>query len=176
MTTVQPNKRAGSPTVIDCIAGILSDVVALVVCCTAQGSVDDKKALTRKLESLGAVVNARFGKGVTHVVFRRSPHASSGQKQDDDEELRGLYAKAEKVQLSVKYSCISVTRMPVHSKILCVKFLCSPQAMQSGGAPAIFVEPFWIEACVNEQQRVPVNMHYIKFSSVLKVDTAYSRD
>ncbi|CAL8470888.1 g10430 [Coccomyxa elongata] len=123
MTTVQPNKRAGSPTVIDAKAGILSDVIALVVCCTAQGSVDDKKALARKLESLGAVVNARFGKGVTHVVFRRSPHASSGQKQDDDEELRGLYAKAEK-------------------------------AMQSGGAPAIFVEPFWIEACVNEQQRV----------------------
>ncbi|BDA45519.1 probable microcephalin at C-terminar half [Coccomyxa sp. Obi] len=118
------NKRTGSPTMIDCKAGILSDVVALVVC-TAQGSVDDKKALTRKLESLGAVVNARFGKGVTHVVCRRSiPHASPGQKQNDDEELRGLYAKAEK-------------------------------AMQSGGVPATFVEPFWIEACVKEQQRVP---------------------
>lgn len=77
--------------------GVLSDVIALVICCTAQGSVDDKKALTRKLESLGATVNARFGRGVTHVVFRRNPHASPGQKQDDDEELRGLYAKAEKV-------------------------------------------------------------------------------
>lgn len=98
MTAVELNKRAGSPAMIDRKAGILSDVVALVVCCTAQGSVDDKKALTRKLESLGAVVNARFGKGVTHVVFRRSPHAPSGQKQNDDEELRGLCAKAEKVQ------------------------------------------------------------------------------
>ncbi len=77
--------------------GVLSDVVAYVVCCTAQGSLDDKQALNRKLESLGASVKARFGKGVTHVVFRRSASASSEQKQLDDEELRGLYAKAEKV-------------------------------------------------------------------------------
>lgn len=78
---------------------VLSDVVAYVVCCTAHGSLDDKKILTRKLESLGASVKARFGKGVTHVVFRRNASASLEQRQMDDDDLRGLYAKAEKVHL-----------------------------------------------------------------------------
>lgn len=77
--------------------GFLSGVVAYVVCCIAKGSIDDKQALTNKLIKLGASVNNRFTKDITHIIFRRNASASTREKDVEDEELRGLFARAEKV-------------------------------------------------------------------------------
>jgi len=79
------------------LKGFLSDVVAYIVCCTAKGSIDDKDALTNKLMNLGASVNTRFSKDITHIIFRRNASASTKEKDAEDEVLRGLFARAEKV-------------------------------------------------------------------------------
>ena len=79
--------------------GILEGVVVLVVS-HAAGAVNDKAALTQKLESLGGRVVARFSKEVSHVVFRRSTHASPQEREEEDCDLRSLYARAAKVWAS----------------------------------------------------------------------------
>ena len=75
---------------------ILHGVVVLVVS-HAAGAVNDKAALSQKLQSLGARVAARLSKGVSHVVFRRRPHATPQQREEEDCDLRSLYARAAKV-------------------------------------------------------------------------------
>ena len=74
----------------------LEGVVAFVLS-HAAGALDDKAALTQKLESLGARIAARFSREVSHVVFRRKAQATPAEKEEEECDLRSLFTRAAKV-------------------------------------------------------------------------------
>jgi hypothetical protein len=95
----------------------LEGVTVLIV--SYASALNDKAALTLKLESLGARVAARFSKEVSHVVFRRRPQASPAEREEEDCDLRSLYQRAAKVAL-----CTKVTLPSSYSSSCALMGLC----------------------------------------------------
>ena len=77
-------------------SNILDDVVAYVFS-GAHGDKNVHNAVTNKLKGLGARINARLGKEVTHIIFQRKHNATPEEVAAEDGELRTLFEKANKV-------------------------------------------------------------------------------
>ena len=71
--------------------------VVVFILSHAAGALDDKAALTQKLETQSARVAARFSREVSHVVFRRKAQATAAEKEAEDNDLRSLFTRAAKV-------------------------------------------------------------------------------
>ena len=76
----------------------LKGVVALIVS-HSNSVVNDKAALTLRLAGMGAAVASRFSGLVTHIIFRRKPHATEDDRFGEDQALFDLYARIDKVRL-----------------------------------------------------------------------------
>jgi hypothetical protein len=73
---------------------ILDDVVGHV---WPGGDRNVHNAVTKKLKDLGARISARIGKEVTHIIFQRKHNATAEEVAAEDEQLRALFEKANKV-------------------------------------------------------------------------------
>ena len=80
----------------------LKGVVALIVS-HSNSVVNDKAALTLRLTGMGATVASRFSGLVTHIIFRRKPHATEDNRFEEDQALFDLYARIDKVRLPATF-------------------------------------------------------------------------
>ena len=80
----------------------LKGVVALIVS-YSNSVVNDKAALTLRLTGMGAAVASRFSGLVTHIIFRRKPHATEEDRFGEDQALFDLYARIDKVRLLAEF-------------------------------------------------------------------------
>ena len=80
----------------------LKGVVALIVS-HSNSVINDKAALTLRLTGMGAAVASRFSGLVTHIIFRRKPHATEDDRFEEDQALFDLYARIDKVRLLAKF-------------------------------------------------------------------------
>ena len=78
----------------ECLCGVVAYIVS-----HSDGVVNDKAALTQRLASMGASVAGRFSGLVTHIIFRRKPHASKEERLAEGQALFDLYNRIDKVSL-----------------------------------------------------------------------------
>ena len=84
----------------------LKGVVALIVS-YSNSVINDKAALTLRLTGMGAAVASRISGLVTHIIFRRKPHATDDDRFEEDQALFDLYARLDKVRLLAKFTFIA---------------------------------------------------------------------
>lgn len=77
-----------------CLSGVVAHIVS-----HSDGVVNDKAALTQRLASMGATVAGRFSGLVTHIIFRRKPHASNEERLAESQALFDFYNRIDKVSL-----------------------------------------------------------------------------
>ena len=144
----------------ECLSGVVAYIVS-----HSDGVVNDKAALTQRLASMGATVAGRFSGLVTHIIFRRKPHASNEERLAEGQALFDLYNRIDKVSLP-----LSSARSLLVQRGRKIRFninfhhaeshwcaYCMQATQQRRGVIQFFiVEPFWIEACFSSGTHAPV--------------------
>ena len=147
----------------------LKGVVALIVS-HSNSVINDKAALTRRLTGMGAAVAGRFSGLVTHIVFRRKPHANKEDRFAEDQALFDLYARIDKVRLFADFivlageltwpTCTQARLIQSPKEHPLWHFLQAVTA-RPGLPKACIVEPLWIEASLHGSAWAPVRVHQL---------------
>lgn len=121
--------------------------VVHVVKWSADGDLTLLELLSSRLASQGARVLTRLAPNATHVLFQRKALASPEQKRAEEEKLRELYKKLEKVG----FITIGRGGSPLHSAIYAMHACmhapaqwCQPPHLQMHPRPYV-VSPLWVQ-------------------------------